>query len=244
MSTFQWWRSWHDAPMDHKWAVIAARSGVKTGIVSAIAWALMDYASQQVERGTVEGFDTEMYAIYSGFDEVEIAAVIQAMTDKGIIDDGKLVNWKKRQPEREDNSTARVTKHREMKRDETQCNAEKHKETPQSRLRVDKDKDKEEEQIAAPFSNSDDVHGALEKITGLPGGYKGAFDASEELFKMGASFLDIQSGYTWLCENGTKLKYYGQLVGPARTAMSQRLQDKNGKKTQKETVDLSGYTRA
>jgi len=95
MANFLWWRSWHDAPMDKKWPVIATRSGVKTGIVSAIAWALMDYASQQPERGTVEGFDTEVYAVYSGFDEVEITAVISAMNDKSIIKDGKLVNWEK-----------------------------------------------------------------------------------------------------------------------------------------------------
>jgi len=59
MSAFQWWRSWHGAPTDHKWAVIAARSGVKVGIVSAVAWAMMDYASQHKERGTVDGFDIE-----------------------------------------------------------------------------------------------------------------------------------------------------------------------------------------
>lgn len=125
MTSMSWWRSWHGAPTDHKWAVIAARSGVKTGIVSAVAWALFDYASQNAERGSVAGFDPEEYAVYSGFDEGEIIAVIQAMTDKGIITDGgTLTNWKKRQPEREDYSTPRVTKYRELKRNVTQCNAE------------------------------------------------------------------------------------------------------------------------
>lgn len=68
--------------MDHKWAVIAARAGVRAGIVSAVAWALMDYASQHKERGSVEGFDTETYAVYSGFSEDEVRAVIQAITEK------------------------------------------------------------------------------------------------------------------------------------------------------------------
>lgn len=90
-----WWRSWHGAPMDHKWSVIAARTGIKPGIVSAIAWALFDYASQQDERGTVDGFDVETYSVYSGFSEDEITSVIQAMTDKEIIVDGRLTNWKK-----------------------------------------------------------------------------------------------------------------------------------------------------
>jgi len=96
-----WWRSWHGAPMDHKWSVIAARTGVKTGIVSAIAWALFDYASQQDERGSVEGFDVETYSVYSGFSESEITSVIQSMTDKEIIVDGKLAKWDKRQPKSE-----------------------------------------------------------------------------------------------------------------------------------------------
>ena len=96
-----WWRSWHGAPMDHKWSVISARTGVKPGIVSAIAWALFDYASQQDERGSVEGFDVETYSVYSGFSESEITSVIQSMTDKGIIVDGKLAKWDKRQPKSE-----------------------------------------------------------------------------------------------------------------------------------------------
>lgn len=125
MTTLSWWRSWHGAPMDNKWPVIAARSGVKVGIVSAVAWALFDYASQHKDRGSVDGFDTEVYSVYSGFPEVEVVAVIQAMTDKGIIVDGKLVNWEKRQPKREDDSKDRVAKFRAKSKDVTQCNAEK-----------------------------------------------------------------------------------------------------------------------
>lgn len=123
MSALSWWRSWHGAPTDHKWAVIAARSGAKVGVVSAIAWALLDYASQHIDRGTVDGFDTEEYAVYSGFSEDEIKAVIKAMTDKGIITDGRLTNWEKRQPKREDDSNERVRKFREKKRSVTHGNA-------------------------------------------------------------------------------------------------------------------------
>lgn len=124
MATFDWWRSWHGAPMDHKWPVIAAKAGVKVGIVSAVAWAVMDYASQHQERGTVTGFDEEAYAIYSGFPESEVHAVIVAMSEKGFIEDGHLRNWMKRQPKREGDSSERVTRFREMKHNVTQCNAD------------------------------------------------------------------------------------------------------------------------
>ncbi len=122
MSSVSWWRSWHGAPMDPKWAVIASRAGVKIGIVSAVAWALLDYASQHGNRGTVEGFDIETYAVFSGWTEREIESVISAMTDKGVIANGRLVNWEKRQPKREDDSKERVARYREKKRNVTQSN--------------------------------------------------------------------------------------------------------------------------
>lgn len=130
--SISWWRSWHGAPTDHKWAVIAHRAGVKVGVVSAVAWALFDYASQCKERGSIAGFDTETYAVYSGFDETEVVAVINAMRDKGIITDDMLTNWAKRQPQREDDSAERVRQWREMKRSVTQGNA-----------KISPDKDKE-----------------------------------------------------------------------------------------------------
>jgi len=147
MTTIQWWRSWHGAPMDAKWPVISARSGVKVGIVSAIFWELCDFASQNKERGSIEGFDVEVYSVYSGFSEDEINAVIKALNDKEIIQDNRLVNWVKRQPQREDDSYDRVTKFRELKRNVTQCNAEISSDSD-----TDKDSDKDKE--SQPLKNN------------------------------------------------------------------------------------------
>ncbi len=124
-----WFRSWHGAPTDNKWLVIARKAKVKPGIVSAVAWALFDHASQADERGDVSEFDTETYAVFSGFDEGEVQAVIAAMCEKGVIDaDGRLTAWDKRQPKREDDSTERVREHRKRQKEVTQtvtqCNAE------------------------------------------------------------------------------------------------------------------------
>lgn len=122
-----WFRSWHGAPTDNKWLVIAAKAHVKPGVVSAVAWALFDYASQCGERGSVAGFDVETYAVFSGFSEDDITAVLAAMRGKGVIDDGdRLTAWDKRQPKREDDSTERVKRYRErsnaMKRTVTHGN--------------------------------------------------------------------------------------------------------------------------
>lgn len=85
-----WFRSWHGAPTDTRWLVIARNAGVTPGMVSAIAWALCDHSSQQSDRGSVEVRDAESYAVWAGYPEDEVAAVIFAMADKGIIVDGYL----------------------------------------------------------------------------------------------------------------------------------------------------------
>lgn len=105
-----WFRSWHGAPTDPKWLVIAKRAGVPPISVSAIAWALFDHASQQPDRGHVGNFDFESYAVLMGADEDQVRAVYAAMEAKEIIVSGRIAQWDKRQPKREDSSGARMQK--------------------------------------------------------------------------------------------------------------------------------------
>lgn len=136
----QWFRSWHGAPTDDKWIIIAKRSETQLYAVSAFVWALYDHASQNEERGQVSDFDFETYAAKSGMEEELARKIFKAMEeapkDKPVIKNGHLANWEKRQPKREDSSTSRVKKHRE-----TQCNATKRNGT------LDKDADEDEEEI-------------------------------------------------------------------------------------------------
>lgn len=145
--SIEWFRSWHGAPTDNKWLLIAKRAGVPAGMVSAVVWALFDHASQNNDRGNVEAFDIETYAIYSGFEEEKIAAIINALKEKSVIISGCLSAWQKRQPKREDNSSDRVREHRNaVKRDVTQCNATERSET-QCNSREDKEESREREEI-------------------------------------------------------------------------------------------------
>ena len=223
MSSLSWWRSWHGAPTDHKWAVIAARSGVKVGVVSAIAWALFDYASQHKIRGTVDGFDTEVYAVYSGFAESEIIAVIQAMTDKGIIIDGKLANWEKRQPKREDDSAERVRQFRAMKRSVTQGNAPETEEDTETDS--EEDKEKEGETPPPPLDPFDCLQSVLEGKGILA---SGAEDVKyiNDLITSGVIPEDLKQGIDWKAANngGKAVVRVSQVVGPAKTARAKRLQ--------------------
>ena len=123
----EWFRSWHGAPTDPKWLVIGRKANVAPGVVSAIFWALCDYASQEEDRGSIDGFDIETYSAFSGFDEEMVARVIGALADKGLIEAGHLSAWERRQPKREDDSTARVRASRERQRVTA---AEQHDEAP------------------------------------------------------------------------------------------------------------------
>jgi hypothetical protein len=114
---------------------------VVPAIVSAVVWALLDYASQAEERGSTNGFDIETYAAFSGLPESEVLSVIDALRDKGVIGpDGGFKNWGKRQPRREDGSAERAKEWRERNR--TQPNATE----PKIREDTDTDTDTDTEQ--------------------------------------------------------------------------------------------------
>jgi hypothetical protein len=67
----------------------------------------------------------------------------------------------------------------------------------------------------------------VSEITGLPPDHD-ASKAIDEIIKMEAMKVDMQAGYNWVVNVAKKpFKYYGQLVGPTRTAMAMRLQKNN-----------------
>lgn len=107
-----WFRSWHGAPTDPKWRVVAKRANVRPIDVAGLAWALLDHASQAEDRGLVTGFDFETYAEQMGIEEAEARAIYAALEAKEIIVSGRIAKWEKRQPRREDASGERVTRHR------------------------------------------------------------------------------------------------------------------------------------
>ena len=115
-----WFRSWHGAPTDPKWVLIARKAGTTPAVASAIAWALFDHASQATPRGSVAGFDCEVYAAWGGLDDEVVRLALAAMADRNMIIDGMLSNWTKRQPSREDGSAERAKEWRERKKDEQQ----------------------------------------------------------------------------------------------------------------------------
>lgn len=113
-----WFRSWHGAPMDPKWLTIAHKASVSPALVATLAWALLDTASQAEDRGSVAGFDVDTFCIFFQVEEREVLAALRVMEARKFIIDGRLTNWEKRQPVREDNSTDRVRAFREREKAE------------------------------------------------------------------------------------------------------------------------------
>lgn len=121
----EWFRAYHGICSDQKWPIVARKAKVPVGTVVSVWLALLEFASQAAERGSVAAFDPETVDALYGYDDGTTAAVFGALTEKGLICDDRIRAWNKRQPkrERDDDSAARVRQHRELKRRETADNA-------------------------------------------------------------------------------------------------------------------------
>lgn len=156
--SMEWFR-WHNGTVtDPKLALIAKKSEQSRPVVLAVWAALLEQANQAEDRGDITDFDLETIAVALDIEEDAIHAVIGAMSAKGMIKEGRLTAWDKRQPVREDATvSARVQAYRERKRqeettsndtkrDETHGNAAKRNETPVTPLDSDTDTDTDKPQ--------------------------------------------------------------------------------------------------
>lgn len=111
-----WFKTAHGISTDPKWLVIA-RNAVTLPCVAFATWmSLLDYASQNRVRGSIEGFDAESAGAFLGIDQETIEKVISAFKAKGMIDGNSLIaKWNERQNKASD-SAERVKRYRERKR--------------------------------------------------------------------------------------------------------------------------------
>jgi hypothetical protein len=113
--SWNWWRAYHGLPFDSKLAVIAKRCGARRGDVAAVWVALLDCASQHVDRGSVVEIDPEEIAVSFDYEVEYVSKILAAFEEKGMIAGGRLTAWERRQPqrEREDSSAARTRDYRQ-----------------------------------------------------------------------------------------------------------------------------------
>jgi hypothetical protein len=132
-----WLRWWDGTCSDPKWRVVAARSKQPVGNVVAVwAWLLEKARANDGELGDV---DAEEIAITFGYDIDGVNAVLAAMTDKVLIENGAIRNWRKRQPKREDDSRERVTEWRKKKAEERNAPV-RHGNAPEAEAEADTEK--------------------------------------------------------------------------------------------------------
>lgn len=137
-----WLRLWHDMPTDPKWRTIARASGQTIGNVMSVYIHLLVCASNAIERGRTQSFNSEDVASALDIDTEQVERIVAAM--QGRVLDGDLVKgWETRQVAREDGSAERSKAWREAKKlaetDET--NAGERKQAPTKRKQPKKPQD-------------------------------------------------------------------------------------------------------
>lgn len=157
----EWFRWFEGSTTDPKFAVVARRTGQPVAFVIAVWAQILERASASKERGCIDGYDCEGADVSLGLPDGAACAIVQALKDKGLIDEYRVCKWEQRQPKRErdpepsGSSTGRVKDHRARKqketdgngpqRDETPCNAMKRPVTTRNNLEEIREEEKKEE---------------------------------------------------------------------------------------------------
>lgn len=141
-----WFRWWHGSANDPKLRLVAHECSMPVACVVGIWAYVLECASSNHVRGQIDNWDSDVVSFHLG---VDVETPCNAMKRRNMLHetDETLVvcNWDKWQPkrEREDSSTVRVKKHRELKKqelnscnsNETPCNANDEQETPREEKR-------------------------------------------------------------------------------------------------------------
>jgi len=120
----QWYRAYVGTCSDPKFTIIARRTGKPRAAIIAIWHALLERACEVDNAGAL-GDDLDLEVIAATVDETAetVSGVSAAFRQIGMIRDGAIVAWSKRQYQ-SDSSTARVRKFRQKQRSETPETAE------------------------------------------------------------------------------------------------------------------------
>lgn len=98
----EWFRWWHGTVNDPKFMWVSRRVTQCHGNVVTVWAALLEHASLARDRGSIDGFDASAFDCLLGTDDGVVQQIIDAFVLKGMVENGVLVNWERRQPKRED----------------------------------------------------------------------------------------------------------------------------------------------
>lgn len=164
----QWFRWHHGSVTDPKFKLIAHKAKQSLATVIAVWAFLLEQASASDERGAFGDVDCESLDCLLGLEDGATSAIVLSMEGRGLVADGSVSAWEKRQPKRErvdENSTERSRAFRHKQRqetpgivnatpqssDETPCNATQRQETPREEKRREEKKEEKKEEAQAPL---------------------------------------------------------------------------------------------
>lgn len=148
-----WFRWWHGTVTDSKFGVISTKAECTLSEVIAVWAYLLERASTCDIRGDVSHVECDEIGWTLRMRHETVTAIVTAMRDKGLIINGRLEAWERRQPAREDAVTTgaktaaqRAKEYRERKK---LCADQRHAsvtqrhatETPQSRVEQSRPED-------------------------------------------------------------------------------------------------------
>ena len=147
-----WFRWHHGSVTDPKFGLVAKRARVGLPTVIAIWAFLLEQASAAEMRGSIGLVDAEALDCMFGLEDGDCARVLEQMQERGLLEQGQISSWEKRQPKRErpeDSSAARTRSYRDRQAgssDATQSNvtpsdATQRQETPREEKRREEEKE-------------------------------------------------------------------------------------------------------
>lgn len=104
-----WFRAYHGMPYDPLLTVVAQRAGVPRAAALALLVTLMDYASRNVPRGSLEGLDPEPVAAALELEAATLETLLDSFRTKQLITKANMLfGWEQLQPAPND----RLRRHR------------------------------------------------------------------------------------------------------------------------------------
>lgn len=113
----QWFRIWHGFIQSPKWTLVAQRANCSRGDVLNVALFLVDYASRNADRGSIEGADLDECEVVTGVTRNVTERVVTEITrlQRAPIAEMRWLNWDEYQP-RDTTAAERMRRHREKKK--------------------------------------------------------------------------------------------------------------------------------
>lgn len=150
-----WFRWHHGSVTDPKFQLVARKSGASLPDVLAVWAYLLEQASAANVRGQIGEVDAEALDCLFNFPNTETrtADILSAMHERGLLGEGVVLSWEKRQPKRErpEDNTAAERKRRQREAEaanqnqEEPCHATSHQETPRGEERREEEKEQEKQ---------------------------------------------------------------------------------------------------